>query len=132
MSFAGLFLNFVAIPLMTIIQVGGLMVAGMPAWADPISQSAAMTVRLSASALLQSAAIVDSAPWLARDVPPPVWWLAFAYYTSALALLSPLARRVALPAYVVCSRWSRVVARDAVPPPSMPVRVVVLDVGQGE
>jgi competence protein ComEC len=135
-SFAGLFLNFVAIPLMAIIQVGGLMVAGMPAWADPISQSAAMTVRLSANALLQSAAIVDSAPWLARDVPPPVWWLTFAYYTSALALLSPPARRIALPAYVVCSTLliggPRVVARDAVPPPSTPVRVVVLDVGQGD
>ena len=91
-SFAGLFLNFAAIPLMTIIQIGGLIVAGMPAWADPISQSAAMTVRLSASALLQSAAIVDSAPWLAHDVAPPVWWLTVAYYASALALLSPLAR----------------------------------------
>jgi competence protein ComEC len=135
-SFAGLFLNFAAIPLMTIIQIGGLIVAGMPAWADPISQSAAMTVRLSASALLHSAAVVDSAPWLAHDVAPPEWWLTFAYYASALALLSPPARRLAVPIYVLCSTLliagPRFVARDGVPAPSAPVRVVVMDVGQGD
>ena len=135
-SFAGLFLNFAAIPLMTIIQIGGLIVAGMPAWADPVSQSAAMVVRLSTSGLLRSAAIVDSAPWLAHDVAPPVWWLTFAYYASALALLSPLARRIAVPTYVVCSgllmAGPRFISRDAVPAPSMPVRVAVLDVGQGD
>ena len=135
-SFAGLFLNFAAIPLMTIIQIGGLIVAGAPAWADPVSQSAAMAVRLSASALLRSAAIVDSAPWLAHDVAPPVWWLTVPYYASALALLSPVARRIAVPTYVACCglliAGPRFVARDAVPAPSMPVRVVVLDVGQGD
>jgi competence protein ComEC len=135
-SFAGLFLNFAAIPLMTVIQIGGLIVAGTPAWADPVSQSAAIAVRLGASALLHSAAIVDSAPWLAHDVAPPVWSLTVAYYASALALLSPLARRIAVPAYAVCSSLliagPRFVARDAVREPSMPVRVVVLDVGQGD
>jgi competence protein ComEC len=135
-SLAGLFLNFAAIPLMTVIQIGGLIVAGMPAWADPIAQSAAMTVRLSSGALLQSAAIVDAAPWLARDVAPPVWWLTVAYYASALAVLFPLVRRIAVPASVLCFTLliagPRVLARDAVPAPSMPVRVVVLDVGQGD
>lgn len=135
-SFAGLFLNFAAIPLMTIVQVGGLIVAAMPGWADPVSQIAAIAVRLSAGALLRSAAIVDAAPWLAHDVAPPVSWLTFAYYASALSLLVPLGRRIAIPAYIVC--WSlliagpRCVARDAVPAPPMPVRVVVLDVGQGD
>jgi len=135
-SFAGLFLNFAAIPLMTVIQIGGLIVAGTPAWAGPVSQSAALAVRLSASALLHSAAIVEAAPWLAHDVAPPVWPLTFAYYASALALLSPRARRIAVSGYVVCSSLliagPRLVARDAVPEPSMPVRVVVLDVGQGD
>ena len=135
-SLAGLFLNFVAIPLMTVIQIGGLIVAGMPAWADPIARGAAMTVRWSAGGLLQSAAIVDSAPWLARDVAPPVWWLTVAYYASALAVLFPLARRIAVPACLLCFTLliagPRVVARDAVPASSMPVRLVVLDVGQGD
>ena len=135
-SFAGLLLNFAAIPLMTVIQIGGLIVAGTPAWAGPVSQSAALAVRLSASALLHSAAIVEAAPWLAHDVAPPVWPLTFAYYASALALLSPRARRIAVSGYVVCSSLliagPRLVARDAVPEPSMPVRVVVLDVGQGD
>jgi competence protein ComEC len=136
LSFAGLFLNFAAIPLMTVIQIGGLIVAGVPAWAEPISRGAAFAVRLSTSALLRSAAIVDWAPWLARDVAAPIWWLTIAYYASALALLSPRARRAGGAAFVLCAALltvgPRVAARDAVPPSSMPVRVVVLDVGQGD
>jgi competence protein ComEC len=136
LSFAGLFLNFAAIPLMTVIQIGGLIVAGVPAWAEPISRGAAFAVRLSTSALLRSAAIVDWAPWLARDVAAPIWWLTIAYYASALALLSPRARRAGGAASVLCAALltvgPRVAARDAVPPSSMPVRVVVLDVGQGD
>jgi competence protein ComEC len=135
-SFAGLFLNFIAIPLMTVIQIGGLIVALMPAWADPISHGAAMVVSAAAGLLLRSAEVVDLAPWLAHDVAAPVWWLMIAYYASALALLSRRAVPVAGPGYVVCATLlivgPRSVARDAVPAPSVPVRVVVLDVGQGD
>ncbi len=135
-SFAGLFLNFIAIPLMTVIQIGGLIVALVPAWADPISHGAAVVVSAAAGLLLRSAAVVDFAPWLAHDVAPPVWWLTVAYYASTLALLSRRAVPVAGPGYVVCATLliagPRIVARDAVPAASVPVRVVVLDVGQGD
>ena len=135
-SFAGLFLNFVAIPLMTVIQVAGLIVAATPSWAEPIAQGAATAVRVSAGLLLESATVVEVAPWLAHDVAPPVWGLTIAYYASALALLSARTRRLAIPCYVLSATLlvvgPRAVARDAVAPPSMPVRVVVLDVGQGD
>ena len=135
-SFAGLFLNFAAIPLMTVIQVAGLIVAATPSWAEPIAQGAATAVRVSAALLLESATVVDVAPWLAHDVAPPVWGLTIAYYASALALLSARTRRLAIPCYGLSATLlvvgPRVVARDAVSPPSMPVRVVVLDVGQGD
>jgi competence protein ComEC len=135
-SFAGLFLNFAAIPLMTVIQIAGLIVAATPSWAGPIAQGAATALRVSAGLLLESAKVVDAAPWLAHDVAPPVCGLTIAYYASALALLSARTCRVAIPGYVLSATLlvigPREVARDAVPPPSMPVRVVVLDVGQGD
>jgi competence protein ComEC len=135
-SFAGLFLNFAAIPLMTVIQIAGLIVAATPSWAGPIAQGAATALRVSAGLLLESAKVVDAAPWLAHDVAPPVCGLTIAYYGSALALLSARTCRVAIPGYVLSATLlvigPREVARDAVPPPSMPVRVVVLDVGQGD
>jgi competence protein ComEC len=136
LSFAGLFLNFAAIPLMTVIQLAGLIVAATPSWAEPIAQGAAAAVRVSAGLLLESATVVDVAPWLAHDVAPPVWGVTIAYYASALALLSARTRRLAIPCCVLCATLlvagPRVVARDAVSPPSMAVRVVVLDVGQGD
>jgi competence protein ComEC len=135
-SFAGLFLNFAAIPLMTVIQIAGLIVAATPSWAGPIAQGAATALRVSAGLLLESAKVVDAAPWLAHDVAPPVCGLTIAYYGSALALLSARTCRVAIPGYVLSATLlvigPREVARDAVSPPSMPVRVVVLDVGQGD
>jgi competence protein ComEC len=136
LSFAGLFLNFAAIPLMTVIQIAGLIVAATPSWAEPIAQGAAIAVRVSAGLLLESATVVDAAPWLAHDVAPPVWGLTIAYYASALALLSPRAIRAAIPCYLLSATLlivgPRAVARDASPPPSMPLRMVVLDVGQGD
>ena len=134
--FAGFFLNFAAIPLMTIVQIGGLVVAAAPAWADLVTRAAATVVRMSANALLQSADVVDAAPWLAHDVSPPVWWLIGAYYLSALAMLAPRIARRALPCSAIAAALlltsPSVVARDAVPSTSMPLRVVVLDVGQGD
>lgn len=135
-SFAGFFLNFAAIPLMTIVQIGGLVVAGAPAWAEPIARAAAVVVEVSAAALLRSAAIVDAAPWLAHDVAPPAWWLIAAYYVAALALRFARGTGAAVSCYVLTAMLllasPTFVARDAVPPFSMPLRVVVLDVGQGD
>ena len=135
-SFAGLFLNFIAIPLMTVVQIGGLVVCATPTWAETVSHAAAAAVQWSASGLLRSAALVDWAPWLAHDVVPPVWWLTTAYYGSALAVLSNGVGRVAVPCYAACATLlltgPAIVARDAVPGSALALRAVVLDVGQGD
>jgi competence protein ComEC len=135
-SFAGLGLNLIAIPLMTVVQIAGLAVAAVPPWAAPVSEAAGIAVQWSASGLLRSAALVEWAPWLAHDVAAPAWWLIAAYYASALALLSVSTTRPAAPCYIACAALvitgPSVVARDAVPRSAMPMRVVVLDVGQGD
>ncbi|MGH9371756.1 MAG: ComEC/Rec2 family competence protein, partial [Vicinamibacterales bacterium] len=135
-SFAGLILNFVAIPLMTVVQVGGLLLALTASWWDRAAAYAATVAHLAAAGLLQSARLVDVAPWLALDVRPPAAWLTAIYYASALSLLSPRIRRSAGVVWLITGAvmlaGPRAAARDAVPASRMPLRVVVLDVGQGD
>ena len=137
-SFAGFVLNFAAIPLMSVVQIGGLVIAAV----GHGDRSAGVLrgangSRRGAGAASASAALVDVAPWLVVDVPPPVWWLTAAYYaalarragTPGDALLGAVldagggaaARRPALHCRATPCRRSR-----------LPLRVVVLDVGQGD
>ena len=135
-SFAGFVLNFAAIPLMSVVQIGGLVIAASASAIAPLALLAARVVHAAALALLASAALVDVAPWLVVDAPPPVWWLTAAYYAALVGLLARRATRY----WAVCFALSaalllagpRLTARDAVPRSRLPLRVVVLDVGQGD
>jgi competence protein ComEC len=135
-SFAGFVLNFAAIPLMSVVQIGGLVLAASAETIAPLALLAARTVHGAASALLASAALVDVAPWLVVDAPPPEWWLTAAYYAALAGLLARRATRY----WAVCFTLAaalllagpRLTARDAVPRSRLPLRVVVLDVGQGD
>ena len=135
-SFAGFVLNFAAIPLMSVVQIGGLVIAASATVIAPLAFFAARTVHAAALALLASAALVDVAPWLVVDVPPPVWWLTAAYYAALAGVLARRATRF----WAMCSMLAaallltgpRFTARDAVPRSRLPLRVVVLDVGQGD
>ena len=85
---AGLLLNLAAIPLMTVVQAGSLATLG--AWlvdAD-IARACGYVVHLAARGLVDSARLVDFAPWLSRELAPPAWGLVVAYYGAlVLALL---------------------------------------------
>ncbi len=135
---AGLLLNFAAIPLMTVVQAGSLATLG--AWlvdAD-IARSCGYVVHLAARGLVDSARLVDFAPWLARELAPPAWGLVMAYYGAlVLALLRTRLTRGAA-ALTALLGLLIVVAphaatRDGVarPPPGV-LRLVFLDVGQGD
>ena len=135
-SFAGFVLNFAAIPLMSVVQVGGLVIAASATGIAPLALFAARAVHAAARALLASAALVDVAPWLVVDAPPPVWWLTAAYYAALAGVLVRRAARV----WLLCSLLAaallltgpRLTARHALPHSRLPLRVVVLDVGQGD
>jgi competence protein ComEC len=134
-SFAGLVLNFAAIPLMAVVQVGGVVVTATAVWWEAAARLAGISAHLAAHGLLQSAHLVDLAPWLSQDVPPPTVWLIIAYYASLLALL--VARgRLAAYSFAICALVVLIgpqsTSRDAVAPSLLPLRVVVLDVGQGD
>jgi competence protein ComEC len=135
---AGLLLNFAAIPLMTIVQSGSLGVLALAPLHERISLQCGYLVHLAATGLVESARFVEAAPWLARDVLPPAWWLLALYYASmAAALIFRRMRRIAMAICIgaaMCMVGGVMPAsRDDLPrAPAGAMRVVFLDVGQGD
>ena len=133
---AGLLLNCAAIPLMTVVQIGGLATLAASGWLDPAADAAAAITHAAAAGLLGSARLVDAAPWLAVDVRPPAPWLVAVHYAAAAVLLAGRRRWGAGAAIAGCIALMvagpAFAARDAVPLSPVPLRVVVLDVGQGD
>ena len=133
---AGLVLNFAAIPLMTLVQCGSLALLAVTGLSDRLAASLASAVHWSAWGLVESARLVEAAPWMVRDVQPPAPWLCALYYLSGLtALFVRSLRRYAGGAFALAGLaiagglgGSALVER----PPAGVLRVVVLDVGQGD
>ena len=94
-TIAGLGLNFIALPAMTLVQLAATAVVVL----DPVSQLlanwASVAVHIGCVALLESARGVDYAPWLTWRVPSPSPWLVAAYYAMLAGLLwmRPSSRR---------------------------------------
>ena len=133
---AGLVVNFAAIPLMTVVQCASMVLLALSPASDTAADTVATVVHVAASGLLESSRFVELAPWLARDVPVPAWWLCAAYYAAAaLLLVRPTrVRMMLLVAATTCLvTGPRFAARGLVPLPEPGrLRVVVLDVGQGD
>src|SRR3954471_4777026 len=86
-SLAGLVLNFLAIPLMSVIQVAGLAAIACAGVSTSVASLCGWVASVSTSALIQSAGLVDIAPWLVLDVPPPPIWLILSWYAAWGTLL---------------------------------------------
>ena len=137
-TFAGLFLNFAAIPLMTIVQAAAMATLAAAPVSTPAATGFGYVAHVGATWLVRSAHLVDLAPWLSRDLPAPAWWLVSAYYAACgTALLRPRQARAALGAAAACLGLMLAAPEFAtattVPPrPPGSVRLVFLDVGQGD
>jgi competence protein ComEC len=132
-TIAGLVLNLIAVPLMTIAQVTGLVVVAC-AGIDAIAGGAGFVAAAAARSLLESARVIDVVPWLALRVPPPPATLVVAYYVAlGAALWLPTQRRVAL-TVVVCCGLAILTGVTAALRRDVPagVRLTMFDVGQGE
>ena len=91
-TFAGLALNFVAIPLMGVAQIAGMAlvpVAVVSPWAAALI---GWVAHLGASGLVRSADLVKFAPLLSYRIAPPAWTVVVCYY-MALAGWWTLRRR---------------------------------------
>ena len=135
---AGLLLNLAAIPLMTVVQAASLATLGAWCVDADLARACGYVVHAAARGLVDSARLVDYAPWLTREIAPPAWSVLAAYYgTVGFSLLPTRASRGAAAAaallgtvIVVAPQWA---TRDSVPPPPPGwLRIVFLDVGQGD
>jgi len=138
-SVAGLLLNFLAIPLMSAIQVAGLAAVAAAGLSSAVGLAFGWLAHISTSALLGSAALVDVAPWLVRDLPPPAAWVMALWYLACAGLLvrdvrARIAGAVTLGMAALLMLAGPRAARAAIVPPPPPgwTRVAFLDVGQGD
>lgn len=136
-TLAGLILNFLAIPLMTLAQVAAICTLVAAPAAHPVAHYCGYAAHLAASGLVSSAGLVDMAPWLSRDVAPPAAWFVCAYYGCCAVLLSRRHARIGAigvtcaGALMFTSPPAVTTAGPPLPPPGV-LRVVFLDVGQGD
>ena len=133
---AGLLLNLGAVPLMVVVQVSGMAVAAFDR-IDAIAAPAGWVAHWATAALLESARLVDVAPWLSVRVPPPHLALIACYYGSlAASLLARGRRRIAAVAVLTLSAVAIVTGQPAswVRATNEParLRLVAFDVGQGD
>jgi len=84
-TFAGLVLNFLAIPLMAVAQVAGMALVPLALISSKCAQAAGFVAHVGAEGLVRSAELVRFAPILAFRVAPPAWWVVVAYYLSLAA-----------------------------------------------
>lgn len=157
-TIAGLLLNFAAIPLMGVVQMGGMAAAAVAALHLPSGVIAGWVPHQAAQLLVGSSALVAWWPWLTWRIPPPMPWVVVAYYAALVALASRrlwggerglLGRRVPALAWggralvrppaivfgiaLTLLGWIALVPHASIGRPGVGMlRVTVLDVGQGD
>ena len=156
---AGLVLNFAAIPLMSVVQVGGMVCLALAVLAPPVASLVGAVTHGAAWGLVESARLVDLMPWAVTRTPSPspvVIALYYAAWIAWFALRSPLGsglqrspgvrlgpdpnrrrrgvsvvRGGAVAALVVTGAW--IVLAPVMPwTHSGQLRVTFIDVGQGD
>jgi competence protein ComEC len=136
---AGLAVNLAAVPSMAIVQVAAMITAAADSvgwWSA--AGAAGLVTHLGVRGLVESAVLVDWAPWLTWRVPSPTPWLMVAYYAALIAAvastrLSTTTRRVVIAVAAALFLWI------AIAPQTLARRfgdgklhLTILDVGQGD
>jgi len=149
-TFAGLGLNLLAIPMMGVAQVAGMAVVPLHAVSRPCALAAGWVAYVGASGLVRSAGLVEYAPVLTYRLAPPSW-TAIAIYYGAAALGWTLWRRRAVSVgsaetrairrirLVACTLAASSALWILIDPPSIAaargdgrLHATFLDVGQGD
>ena len=129
-TFAGLLVNFAAIPMMTIVQIAGMAVVAVTSFSAELARAAGWIAHLGVEGLIGSAAVVDVLPWLTRRLAPPPWWIIGIYYASLISIIRATHRALAIPTFVAAAVW--IIVAPTFPSDARPLRVTFLDVGQGD
>ena len=131
-TIAGLVLNLVAVPAMAVVQIAGLVVVCASSL-DSVSALAGWIAHLGAAVIVDSARLVDAAPWLAFRVPAPSA-VAIAAYYCGLALLVLMRAAWLRGVGLVCLVASglSIVTGARIERDTPGLRLTMVDVGQGE
>jgi competence protein ComEC len=84
-TFAGLALNFLAIPLMALAQIAGMAVVPLSLISAPLARVPGFLAHLGAWGLVTSANLLDVLPAAAFRVAPPSWPIVAIYYAAVVA-----------------------------------------------
>jgi competence protein ComEC len=133
-TLAGLAVNFAAIPSMAVVQVAAMITAAADALGvNTIADSAGWATHVGVQGLVDSARLVDMAPWLTWRVPSPAVAVSAAYYACLIAAW--LLRKWVAPAVAAGMLLIWIV----VAPPTLArhlgdgsLRLTLMDVGQGD
>ncbi len=145
-TFAGLGLNFLAIPLMAVAQVAGMAVVPLAAVSGATATAVGWIAHVGAAGLVWSAGLVRFAPALTYRVAPPSWIAIAVYYPALVAwwlairgtfpIDRQLSRRVGGPCGLIAAATALWILAD--PRTIIAARgdgrlhVTFLDVGQGD
>jgi competence protein ComEC len=95
-TFAGLALNFLAIPLMAVAQIAGMAVVPTAIVSTRAAAAPGWIAHLGAAGLVRSADLLRFAPALSYRVAPPPWIAVVLYYGAALTWWTLWRRRLTL------------------------------------
>ena len=130
-TFAGLLVNFAAIPLMTVVQLAGMLAVALSSVAPELAVWSGRIAHWAVEGLLGSAALVDVMPWLTQRLPPPPLWIVAGYYiTLAAALVT--GRLLSTLGTIACALWIVIAPSVPLSRGDRLLRVTFLDVGQGD
>ncbi len=141
-TFAGLALNFVAIPFMAIAQIAGMAAVVLSAIAEPVAAAAGWLAHAGADGLVRSAELVDLVPVVAWRVGPPHWMALTTYYSGLVTAwcgvpgwprLRARARPFAVALTLVAAAWILFEPRRLVTSRGDgSLHLTFMDVGQGD
>jgi competence protein ComEC len=131
-TFAGLALNFLAIPLMAVTQVAGMALVPAMLVARWISLASGLVAHLGAEGLVRSADLVSVAPAVTFRVAAPGWPVMVVYYVALVGWWRsrsgvPLMVAACAAVWMLAEPWTFNAARG-----DGRLHVTFLDVGQGD
>ena len=137
---AGLVVNLAAVPCMAAVQVAAMMTAAADASSvEFVARAAGLVTHIAVRGLIDSATLVDAAPWLTWRVPSPPLWLLTIYYGNVIALVAAGARVTVPTRRVLIAVAAAVFMWMAIAPQTFARRfgdgqlhLTMIDVGQGD
>jgi competence protein ComEC len=136
-TFAGLALNFAAIPLMAIVQVAGMAVVPAAAASTHAAAALGYLAHVAAAGLVRSAELARFAPAVIFRVAPPAAWIVVVYYVAIVVGWTRWRHRlwrwtsiglvVCGALWIVAEPWAILAARG-----DHLLHLTLIDVGQGD